>query len=100
MLVPLIIMSFSGSLFILGISKMINSSRILEYLGKNSLVIYCVHGAILGVVLPIIGGILSIGSELSCLLSILIAYIITVVISCAIALVLNQKYLKFIIGKF
>lgn len=101
MFVPLIVLSLSGSLFVLGLSKVINSSKILEYLGKNSLVIYCVHGAILGIILPKIGGgILSIDNEFSCVLSILIAYIITVIISCVIAFVLNQKYFKVLIGKF
>ena len=101
MLVSLIVLSLFGSLFVLGISKVINSSGILEYLGKNSLVIYCVHGAILGVVLHKIDEfLLSIDSEFSCVLSILIAYIITVVFSCTIAFVLNKKYLKALIGKF
>lgn len=102
MLASLIALSFSGSLLLISISKRINTSTVLEFLGKNSLVIYCVHGTILQIAIRRVGGafLQFNNSEISCAMSILIAFIVTIAINCLIAYVLNQKYIKILIGKF
>ena len=102
MVTSLIVLSLSGSLLLFSISKKINTNKLLEYLGKNSLVIYCVHGTILQIAIRRVGGaILQFNnSEITCAMSILIAFIVTIAISCFIAYILNQKYIKILIGKF
>lgn len=46
-----IILSVTGSLSLLALSKIIAKNRILEYLGRNSLIIYCTHFYIMIVVM-------------------------------------------------
>ncbi len=99
MLVPLVLLSVVGSLWLIGVSKVINSNKALEYLGRNSLIIYCIHGAILSKSISLI----IFGKNLSIIgfsIRMIIVYLLTICASCLIAYILNQKYLKTIIGKF
>lgn len=57
MFVPLIILSVVGSLWLISVSKVMDSNKVLEYLGRNSLIIYCIHGTILSCLIPqLVGG--------------------------------------------
>lgn len=100
MFIPLVLLSVSGSLWIISMCRMISRNKLLEYLGKNSLIIYCVHGALLAYFIPKIAhG----GDDLGVLefcIRILIAYLLTLCFSSLIAYILNLKYLKVVIGKF
>lgn len=100
MFIPLVLLSVSGSLWIISMCKMISRNKLLEYFGKNSLTIYCVHGAILAYLIP---QIVYRGDNLGVLefcIRIIIAYLLTLCFSSLIAYILNLKYLKVIIGKF
>lgn len=98
MLIPLLVLSITGSLAIMWVSIKIDKNVILEYLGKNSLIIYCVHSILLSKTISMA---LRFGeSYWHTILGLLIAYLCTVLLSCIIAFVMNQKYIRFLIGKF
>lgn len=62
MILPLAILSISGSFALIEISKKIKSSRILEFIGRNSLVFYCAHIIVLNKSIKytaLLGGILT-----------------------------------------
>lgn len=96
MLIPFVLLSISGCLLCLGVSKRINSNRVLEYLGENSLVIYCLHVFVMSRLLPRIcnfgGGLI--------ILKIILTYLLTIIICSIVAYVLNFKYLRIFLGKF
>jgi fucose 4-O-acetylase-like acetyltransferase len=96
MFIPFVLLSVSGCLLCLGISKRINSNRVLEYLGKNSLVIYCLHIFVMSRLLP---RMCNFGDGLI-VLKIVLAYLLTVIICCVVAYILNLKYLRILLGKF
>lgn len=97
---PYLLLSTCGIIFFFHCSKTINKSSILEYLGRNSLVIYCLHVAIIKIVgnylityIPHFGYILM-----------ALCYIFTLFFSIGISVIfaeiLNRTKLRVIIGKF
>lgn len=96
MLIPFVLLSISGCLLCLGISRKINSNRVLEYLGKNSLVIYCTHTFVMGHILSQICE----GGGLPIYLKLVLAYVLTIIVCCVIAYILNLKYFRVLLGKF
>lgn len=95
----LIILALTGTLMILFISDKIKANKILEFLGRNSLVIYLSHFLFyrlyIYLVLPLFNqsGILS--------FCIFFGVVIANIVSCClIAYLLNTRYLKWILGKF
>lgn len=97
MLIPFVLLSISGCLFCFGMSKKINSNWVLEYLGKNSLVIYCSHTFVMSLLLR---QICVWGGQLPILLKIILAYLLTIIICCVVAYILNLKYFRVLLGKF
>lgn len=97
--IPLyIILSISGSLAVLTISKAIRS-RTLNYLGRKSLYIYCLHIAFLFVFVRIVGRLQF--WDISLLLSLILAFVcivLTIVLALLVERLLNSKYLRFTIG--
>ena len=96
MLISFILLSVSGCLFFLNVCKRIGSNRILEYLGKNSLVIYCLHWFVLKRIIFWIGTI----GVFPFLFKLFLAYFLTILICCFVAYILNLKYLRIFLGKF
>jgi fucose 4-O-acetylase-like acetyltransferase len=97
--IPLyIVLSFTGINFILAISKRIGSSMILEYLGRNSLVIFLLHftfyKVFLECALPFIGQ-----SVYTSVLVVVVVYTLNVISCCGCAYLLNLKHLRWILGK-
>ena len=99
--VPLnIIGSVAGTLMILYVAKMMTRNRCLEYLGRNSLVIYGVHRAIIGLFCFIFQESL-IGLNMRMSVVALFALLTFVISICVMfAWLLNKKYLKWMIGKW
>ena len=103
MFFPLLILSITGSLSLIGLCCHINTNIWLEYIGKNSLIIYCVHGIILNKSMALISkwGGADFGHDYLLTLSLLILSFITSVIICiAISWIMNRKYLRYLLGKF
>lgn len=98
-----IVLSIVGSLFIIEFSKRIETNTFLEFLGKNSLVIYCIHGDILRrsvIAVSLLGREEFENNYWICLLLLITAFISTIVLCCIVAWFFNLKYLRLFIGKF
>lgn len=98
-LLPLLLLSFSGSFFLLRLSKIISHNTILEYIGRNSLIIYCVHCAILSRILKILSPIYRTGNEITVATTVIASILLTLFISFVIVRIFNMKYMKILIGK-
>ena len=94
----LLLLAMMGIITILEVSKLINRSKVLEYLGKNSLVIYLIHFMFYRIyiylALPYFGQ----NAFLSALLFITIV-VVNIVSCCACAWLLNTRYFKWILGR-
>lgn len=101
MLLSLIVLSIFGSVLTITISKLIYKNTLLEFFGKNSLIIYCVHGFVLNKLFSLIGAVIT--SETAIITAIILfvaGFIFTMLIVSGIVYIINQKYLRILIGKF
>lgn len=89
-----ILLSISGIISFLGLCKYINKSRILEYLGRNSLVIFIVHFSII----PPICSILV--NYKDTYWAFLLVLFLTLILSSIISYILSLPQISWIIGKF
>lgn len=97
------ISSISGSLIIISLSILVNENKIIEYIGKNSLIIYIFNDIILKVLKIIVLFILRIDLPNSILLvQLLIAVvmvIMTIVLAVPIIKIINKYFYKFLGSK-
>ena len=105
MLLPLVALSTIGSFTILGMSKSISSNSFLEYLGQNSLVVYCIQGYVLNKTLSLSISIshmvgINYQSFAVSLLLIILSFIASLVVCTIVSWVINLKYIRILIGKF
>lgn len=83
----------SGSIVLIKFSKWIHSNRILEFLGRNSLIIYFLHVSLIVQIVKHIP--LSTDSYVSFVFIV----VVSVIVSSLISAVLNTKYFCWILGK-
>lgn len=100
MIIPSILLSVSGSLMLLYVAKRINQNIFLEYLGRNSLIVYCLHGAIMAKLFSCFKDTLLNNNFYSSAIIVLFVFSLTIIIASIAAYILNMKYLKFLVGKF
>lgn len=100
MIPSLLLLTIAGILTVLSVSKSINSNCFLEYLGRNSLVIYCSHIIVLAFVCHNLGGALLRHNVMPIFAIAFVCFVITIFVCCCIAYLFNTRYLKFLIGKF
>lgn len=94
------IMSISGSLLLMFLSKKIGNNKYLEYLGKNTLVIYMTHFTLLEIQLSYIGSYIAHANLVYSIIIYLIMFIITTLICLCISYICQLRYTKFLLGKF
>lgn len=95
----LLLLSVSGSLMTLYVSKLINKNRLLEYLGRNSLIIYCLHISTLGAVHNM--AVRMMGEETVATIGFSVLQLsLTVLLLLLFSWLLNKKYLRVLQGKF
>lgn len=99
LLTPVVfLLAISGSLLILQISKRIRVNAVLQYLGRNSLIIYLVHFSFYELYLSLVINWFDKSTLISTVL--FFGVVIANVLSCCIvAKLLNTKYTKWILGK-
>lgn len=98
--IPIVLLlALSGIQFIMYLSKKINCNSVLEYLGRNSLVIYLAHFIFYKIYLGLAAEWFGISPLIS--VALFVGVIIVNIVSCCIlAMVLNTRYFKWILGKF
>lgn len=89
-----------GSLSCFGIMILINRCRPLEYFGRNSLVIYCMHFIFLGIAVKIVNQIIPPVSILSAVLFIVCSLVFVLMCCSAVILLTKYKPFNYLIGKF
>jgi len=94
-----LILSVLGIIAIICVSKSIKNHKSLEWIGKNTLVIYLLHFQFYQIYIRIVNSFfnLSIIGTIGIIFSVVI---ITFISSCFVAWLLNTKYLRFILGKY
>lgn len=99
--IPLhILLCITGSCFIFGISRCINSNKVLEYIGKNTLFIYVFHYHFLQFLIKrILPHIDSTNYAMNLLVFVALLFL-SLSISCLLSTLLHTKRLKFLFGKF
>lgn len=99
-LLEYVLLAYSGSLFIVSISKYIKYSSFLEKFGKQSLLVYCTHGLFLNVLLEFTNRyILSPNSIGRALLFYVFVAMLTLLCCYFTIMVFETKYLSWILGK-
>lgn len=88
-----ILLSVSGILSLLGLSKLINKNRVLEFLGRNSLVIFLVHFSIIPPICKLLI------AYIDAYWSFFIVLILTLILSSLVSYILNFPQLSWLIGK-
>lgn len=95
-----ILTSCLGILGIFAISKKIQTNKYLEYFGRNSIVIYCVHFTLMNDFYQLFNG--SIDNMTTCqtIFTLLLMYSMIMAVCACICWMLSFKCLRWIIGKF
>lgn len=98
--IPIVfILAISGTFMILAASRRIGVCSALEFLGKNSLVIYLAHFIFYRIYLSLVAEWFNVSTLMSIVL--FLGVISANIISCCIlAYVLNMHYMKWVLGKF
>ena len=91
--------TITGSLSCFGIARLINNSIILEYFGKNSLVVYCIHFLFLDIYIKLISVFLLPSGFFNALIFTLIVLLMTLISCIPVIKLLQYKPFSFIIGK-
>ena len=92
------ILALSGTLMILQISKLIKVNQLLQWLGKNSLIIYLVHFLFYQIYLSLASGWFNQSVWISTMLFFGVV-IINIASCCLVARLINTPYFRWIIGK-
>lgn len=95
-----LLMSSLGAVSFLYLCRIISKSTYLESLGKNSLVIYCLHEGLIAVLAPLLGGGIRQATFMEAIIYYSLVLVYVTAVSHFISIVLNKKYISFIIGKF
>lgn len=94
-----VVIAFAGTLGVLYLSKLINTNKVLETVGKSSLVIYCLHFSLIQVFYMCFSSSLNELNAHTFILALLVLYIFAFSTALLIERPLNKKYLRWIIGK-
>lgn len=98
---PLFIVSaFLGTVSIFYLSKRINSNGFLEFLGRNSIVIYCLHFTVMADFYRIFAKALNVCNIYQSIFALILMYATVVLTTMGISVLLNTKFTKWVIGKF
>lgn len=98
---PLYLLSaFGGSCLVISFSKLINSNRLLEFFGRESLIFYIFQVKVLLYIEMLYLTFTTVAHMNSVLVFFSIVFILTVLTLSVISIVIDNKHLSFLIGKF
>ena len=100
------VLAISGSIGIISFAKIINENKLLEYLGRYSLIIYCVHllpycGRTYNLILDNLGVQVDLTNSdcVTTLLYMSSLFMYTVCVCCLIAFIIDRPYMRIMMGK-
>lgn len=102
----LLVLSFTGIMLILGLSRVIthynicHSVDILEYIGKNSIVIYLLHFGFYRIYIYLFLDVLKNENSVQSWLIICLILLLNILSCCIVAWILNKRYFRWMLGKF
>lgn len=98
-IIPYLVLAVLGSILCIYVSIKVNKNRFLEFLGKNSLLIYTLHIAVMTLILNV--GKKTFGMSVVCNNWFTVLYICFIILVLMILVrFFNLKYLRFLLGKF
>lgn len=95
-----VITSFCGSMGLLWICKRISSNKLLEFFGRNTLVIYGTHFGPYLVFCWLAGNFIGLSTQLHAIGYALVSFCALILSMWIVIELLNSKYLRYCIGKF
>ena len=101
----LLVLSFTGTMLILGLSRVItrynvcHSVNVLQYIGKNSIVIYLLHFGFYRIYIYLFLNVLKNEHLIQSWLIICLILLLNVLSCCIMAWILNKRYFCWILGK-
>lgn len=98
-LLPCYACSIAGSLLVINVGKLLEKSKMLEYVGKNSIIFYLVNYQLLKVYFNVYHSMFGVNVILSSI-GFVTAFAATIVTIAVIAKILNAKYISYLLGKF
>lgn len=100
MLIPLLLLAIFGSMALISISKDLDKCAFLEYIGRNSLIVYCVQGFLLKHVYNITNFMLTDNNVFLSILCVIITFATVLLLFLLIIYILNIRYFRILIGKW
>lgn len=94
-----ILLAVSGTMMMTMVARILDN-KILRYIGMMSMVVFCVHFDFLKILIRIAGHILNDMSYTGSIFYCLLIFLTTSIMSMVIAKILDNKYGKYLIGKF
>lgn len=89
-----------GSFTLFGIMQKLNTCKLLDYFGRNSLVVYCIHFIFLELYIPLIIHIIIPNGLVNAIIYIVIVLTLTLASCVPVIKLLSYKPFSFLIGKF
>ena len=100
-ILPCFILCISGSILLIGLCKCFSvQNRVLEFLGRHSLVIYCLHISFLTSLMPAFKCMFESGNMRSSIFAVSIIFVFVVLVSASISELLDSRFLCWVKGKF
>lgn len=95
-----ILTSCIGTLGVFWISQKIHTCKFLEYLGRNSIVIYCVHFTLMNDFYRLFADSINSMNVYQSVFTLILMYSMILTICTCVCRMLNFKYTRWIVGKF
>ena len=95
-----ILIGVLGSFFVVGFSHLINASRILEFIGKSTIIIYTLHIEIIKLFFFITKDMCTRADIFTLVIHFVGVLTFTIFFTLIIAYLFNKRYIKILIGKF
>ena len=92
--------ALTGTAFLLVIARWFAKSRILGFLGRNSLVVYLTHFLVYLCTVKILSAFFMPGGKISSVIFLLVSFVMTIVFCLLIASVMSRKPFCYLLGKF
>lgn len=95
-----LLVSICGIFSCISFSMLINKSKALEYLGRNTLIIYCLHSSVLLTITDVLYDLMHPVGFLQSIVFVIVLYSIVIVVCVILIEIFKSKMLKWMLGRF